>query len=119
MLFFNKQSCFLYSYNLRDGIKKFSPGHDKNIKTDALSFQTCQIRDDRLFALSNITCDCYMLILNFDGRNYKRTKLPKAKKHRAAPCFVNVDDKELLIIGGFVVANGTWLGSVSVFMIAE
>ena len=41
-----------------------------------------------------------MILVNPDGLTYQIKELPKAKQERMGSCIVNIDDTQLLMIGG-------------------
>ena len=41
-----------------------------------------------------------MILANSDSSTYTVNELPKAKQERQAPCLVNINEKQILFIGG-------------------
>jgi hypothetical protein len=58
-----------------------------------------------------------MVLTNTDDSTFKINELPKAKQARFFSCLVNINDKQVLFIGG-TRRNGSALASVYEYIIA-
>ena len=109
------------SYNQRDGLKKLSKtSHCKNrVEFIPGNHYTCQVGQDRLFAYNSSTLNCQMVFISSYGRTFKIKELAKTFTHRNLTCMVNIDDKQIFLIGGVDFYPETTLSSVSRYTIAE
>lgn len=80
---------------------------------------TCQVGQDSLFAVDLKALDCQMVFANSNGKTFRTEKLPKARIQRKTPCILNIDDKQIFIIGGQNNTTNLMQSSISQFNIAQ